>query len=364
MTARALAPAIVAAGLAVQLALMAYLGEDRAYGDVLKAVNYGRLVDIGVFDVTRDMVNSKTFVGPRLDWWIYERWGLTGIRAANASVFVLLAVGALAISRRRFDDPTRLLALFLFAFYVGTQRSIVAGELDDHMATLLLAAGVLLLLERDALLPAALLVGTGFLFKFWVAIYALGLLTFLALTGRARRMPTALLGFALPFAALVPFDHGGSLRALLTSTGLSMHYSTWSGVAFKCLSTGLLPAAILAALAWMERGRRDADTLLLCVSSSYLAYVLLARDAFVASTMMATCLVFSSPLVAAWLVHRARPWTARARWAALAGVVLVYPVATTFVTALHLHRDTVRIRLVETPEEVSEVFRWRMYGRR
>lgn len=351
------ASGILAAALATHAGLMSFLG-DRVYGDVLKAVHFGWLVAIGVYDPARDVVNSKTFVGPWLDHRLFAAAGLPGLRAASLALFV--ATGALlaSIARGRFDERTRLLALFLFAFYVGTQRTIVAGELDDHVATLLLAAGVFLVLERARLVLGCAVIGCGFLFKFWVAIFGFGLVVWLAAAGRSRRIPATVCALGVPFVALALVDGGGSLRALTVSTGLSLRFSTWGTVAFKCVSTGLLPVVAVTIAAWLERGRRDDDLLLVCLSCSYLAYVLLARDAHAATTMMSTTLVFAAPLVAAWMLARAGTLAPARRRVALALLVAVYPTATTMVTALHLHRDTHVMRLAERPEDAARTFRY------
>jgi len=352
-----LAPAILVAALLVQLVLILHVG-DRAYGDVLKAVNFGHLVDTGAYEVGRDMVNSKTFVGPWIAYHLFARWGLDGLRVANMAIFVLLGGLVLALGRGRFDVGTRLLALFVFAFYPGTLRSIVAGELDDQLATLLLATGVLVYLERGRVLTAALLLGTGFLFKFWVAIFGLGFVVFLLATRRARDLPAALAGLGLPFAVVALFDGGGSAHAFFTSLGLSVHYSTWSKVAFKAFSTGLLPCAVVVVASWAEGKRRDVDTLFLCLASSYVVYVFVARDAFAATTMMMTCLVFSSHLLAAWMLRRTRALGPSARRAVAIAVLTLCPTATTTVAYVNLYRDTLPIRLFVTTDEINRTFRY------
>ncbi len=356
-TRQLLAAAILGAALLVQLVLMLHVG-NRAYGDVLKAVNFGHLVDAGAYEVGRDMVNSKTFVGPWLAYQLFARWGLDGLRVANMAIFVLLGGLVLVFGRGRFDVGTRLLALFVFAFYPGTLRSIVAGELDDQLATLLLATGVLVYLERGRVLTSALLLGTGFLFKFWVAIFGLGFLVFLVVTRRARAVPIALAGLGLPFAVVSLFDGGGSLHALRTSLGLSIHFSTWGKVVFKVFSTGLGPAALVAVASWAEGERRDVDTLFLCLAASYVAYVFGARDAWAATTMMMTCLVFSSHLLAAWMLRRTRALAPSARRAVAIAFVTFYPTAATTVAYVNLYRDTLPIRLFVTTDEITRTFHY------
>ena len=354
---RLLAPAILAVALAIQIALMLHI-DGRAYGDVLKAVNFGHLVDAGAYDVSRDMVNSKTFVGPWVSYHVFAGWGLGGLHAANLTSFILLGALVLALGRGRFDATARLLALVIFAFYTGTQRSIVAGELDDQLATLLLATGMLWHLARGGIVVAALLVGMGFLFKFWVAIFGLGFAVYLLVTGRARALPPAVAGMGLPFAVVSLFDGGGSIHALVTSVGLSTHFSTWDKVAIKVFSTGLVPCALVAAASWAEGERRDVDTLFLCLVCSYVAYVFLARDAWATSTMMMTCLVFSSHLLAAWMVRRMGALGLTARRAGAIAFLTLDPAAMTTVAYVNLYRDTLPVRLFTTPDEVARSFRY------
>jgi hypothetical protein len=348
---------ILGAALAVQLALMLHVW-DRAYGDVLKAVNFAHLLDTGAYEVGRDMVNSKTFVGPWLGYRLFDRWGLVGLRAANAAIFLLLGALVLALGRGRFDVATRHLALFLFAFYPGTQRSIVAGELDDQLATLFLAIGILVYLDRRRVFAGAVLVGMGFLFKFWVAAFGLGFLVFLLVTRRARCLPIALAGLGLPFVAVSVLDGGGSLHALFVSLGLSVHHSTWDKVAFKVFSTGLLPCAAVAVASWAEGERRDVDTLFLCLALSYVAYIFVARDAWAASTMMMTWLMFGSYLLAAWMLRRARALGPTARRAVAIAFLTLYPAAATTIAYVNLYRDTLPIRLFDTTDEVARTFRY------
>lgn len=355
MSTRLLGPVIVGTALAVQLVLALHVG-GRAYGDVQKAVNFGHLVVAGAYDVGHDLVNSKTFVGPLLEYPIFVRWGVEGLRAANMALFVVLAALLLLLGRGRYDAATLLLALVLFAFYPGTQRSIVAGELDDQLATLFLATGILVFLRRHRILIAALLVGMGFLFKFWIAIFGLGFVVFLLVSGRARAVPIALAGLGLPFAAVSLLDGGGSVHALLVSLGLSVHHSTWSKLAVKVFSTGLVPCALVTIASWAEGERRDVDTLFLCLASSYVVYVFVARDAWAAHTMMVTCLVFSSQLLAAWMARRMAALRPTTRRAALIAFLLLYPTAGTTVAYVNLYRDTVPIRFFTTPGEIAHVF--------
>jgi hypothetical protein len=87
---RGLAPpaiAVLAGAVAVQAGLMIHLGE-RAYGDVLKALNFGYLLDVGAYRPSEDVINSKTFVGLWITHRIFVAYGLTGLHVVNVLAFL------------------------------------------------------------------------------------------------------------------------------------------------------------------------------------------------------------------------------------------------------------------------------------
>lgn len=335
-----IAAAVILAALALQVALMVHIGE-RAYGDVIKALHFGSRLESGDYRISENRIHTKTFVGPVITWAIFRAGGLNALHAANIAAFLGIALLAMRLWRGYAWD-TRLLALLLLAFYVGTIRSIVAGELDDQIATLLLAAGVLLILARPSVLPGALLIGVGFLFKFWVAIFGVAVAAWLVHQRRLRELPIAIAGMGAPFLALVPLDGGNSFRWLLASPGIHGGFSTWSAVLVKVFTTALLPSAVVATLEWRHRRGRE-DTLFLLLGLIYLAYVFAARDSHAASTMMMTCLVFWAPLLASWILGRLRQVLPRHSLAAAVAFAALYVATCTTVGGFHLKRDGMSI---------------------
>lgn len=121
---------------------------------------------------------------------------------------------------------------------------------------------------------------------------------------------------------------------------------------FRLLALAILAAAVAVQLGLMAfLGERAYGDVLKAINFGYLLDL-------GATTMMMTCLVFSAPLIATWLMRRAGRLAPRARRAAAVALVLGYPAAATAVTALHLHRDTYEVRLLETPAEAARMFRY------
>lgn len=348
--------AIALGSLAVKLGFIAYL-DGRAYTDVLRALDYGYLVRLGVYRVDAQVINSKTFVGPLLWFALFDRFGFRSLLAFNLLAFVGMLLVQLRLGRGRFAPRTRTIALLLFAFYVGTNRSIVAGEADDNLATLLLGAGILLYLERKLVLAAAALLGIAFLFKFWIAIFALGFLAFLALRAGRSAVLLALLGLAIPFGLMNLADGFASLHTLFVSLRIQSGYSSWGEVGVKLLTTGMLPAVALSAWAWHE-DRGDVATLLFFVSAAYLPYVFVQRDAFAATTVMMPCLLFSAFLIAEWLVRHVPSVVGAIRPGFGVAGGLTYVLATVAVTYVNLYRDTRPVVLVRNAAETRIMFRY------
>ena len=232
--------AIVLLAVALKLGFAAYLG-GRVYPDVNRALNYAHLVQQGAFSIQTGVINDKTFVGPLLWLRLYEWAGVKGLLAFNVAAFVALCGVHYGLGRRRYDGWTRAIALALFAFYVGTNRNIVAGEPDDNLAALLVGVGLLIYLDTRLVLAAGLCIGAGFLFKFWVAIFGLGFACYLIWKRPWREFAWALCGMGAPFLALNGVDGMASFRALFVSLGIQHGYSPWGQLGSKLLSTGLLP---------------------------------------------------------------------------------------------------------------------------
>jgi len=351
---RALAIAGVLLALVCQVGLMTWIG-NHAYGDLLKSVNFGYLVHVGAFDLQGDFVNSKTFVGPLLNYWIFANLGLAGLHAANLLLLVLLVVLIAWAYRPHVDDGALLAGLFLLLFYPGTHRSLAVGELDDQLATACLALALVAMNRGGRSLAAALCLGFGFLFKFWMIVFAGGWVLYLAARQPLRHLAPAIAGLVAPFLLVSLVDRGASWRSFSTSASIQVAFSTWTFVAFKLLSTGLLPAAVIAVLAW-RRDRRPVVDHAMAMFLAYPVYVVVARDAWAASTMMMTCLVIMAPWLARWGLSIAPPTSPRTRRAALALSAAVYIALGLFITVRRLTEEVWPVRLVESVAEAREMF--------
>lgn len=342
-----LASGILLAALAVKLAFACYL-DGRVYLDVDRALNFARSIDAGALAVDSDVINSKTFLGPLLWYRLHRRLGVQGLIGFNFCAFVALFALQYRLARRRYSTPVTLSALVLFAFYVGTNRNVVAGEPDDNLAAVLLALGVLRYLDGRHALAAGLCMGIAFLFKFWVAIFFLGLIAHLVLQRRGRDLLLALAGMAVPFLLLNCFDGLSSFRALFLSVGIQHAYSSWDGILFKFLSTGMAPMVLLSIWAWRHR-RSESNTLFLFVSAAYAVYTIANRDAFAASFVMMPCMVFGSFLVAECLVSGGYVLGRTLRAAELITVLVLYVVLTSMITGHNLYGDTQPLALRPLP---------------
>ncbi|MDX1382527.1 MAG: hypothetical protein R3190_02730 [Thermoanaerobaculia bacterium] len=332
-----LALAIVAGALGLEVGLMLWVG-DGFYGDVLRAVRFGRDVVAGRISIQTHVDNTKTFVGPLLWFHLWDRFGLWGLRAFNLAAVSLLALVHQAIGLRAFGSRIALLALVFLVYYPGTHRNVAVGELDDNLAALLLGLSVLLLLRTRSAVLAGLLLGVAFLFKFWIAIFLAGLLLYLAVERRWRAAIAA--GFAAvgPFLILDLASGGAGLRALFYSVGIQAAYSGWATIATRMFTTGLLPCFLVAGWgAWRKR-QDPLHRLLFLVPAPYFAYVVLMRDAHAVTFVMTSCLLlWSWPIaeVVAALVPRR----------ATAPLLVAYAAAGLAIATLNLRRDTHRFDL-------------------
>lgn len=161
---------VIGASLAFKVALMVYL-DGRVYGDVIRSVNFGLGVEQGLISIRTHVDNTKSFVGPLLNTLLYHAGGVTAIKLANLAIFLLLCLTTLRLGRGRYAEPVVLVALVLLAFYPGGHRNVVAGELEDNLASLLFAAGLLLYLEGRSRPMVGALMAVAFLIKFWIAIF-------------------------------------------------------------------------------------------------------------------------------------------------------------------------------------------------
>lgn len=328
--------AFLLAAVAVQAALaLLFLG--RLYPDVIGAVNLGH--DVVAHGVGGYRITSKTFVGPVLWYVVYHGAGIAGLKLVNLGLFAALLALHARLGDRLFGGGPLLLASLLFAFYPGTCLNVSVGEQDDLATLLLFALAVLRWADRrDAFLPG-LLVGLAFLFKFSAAAFAPGFLALLLLRRGPRAAAAALAGMALPFALLSLLDGFSSARNLLYAVGVQQGFSSWRGVGFKLLSTGLLPAALVPW--WVFRKRRD-DAHLLCalLPASYLAYVILNRDAWSAGFVMMQGVFFASFPLAELLADRGlgTPWASRRTL--VGGAVAAYLAVSAAITLANATGDT------------------------
>ena len=336
--------AILFASILVKLGFIWYL-DDRAYYDVLKALNYGCLVHKKIFSIHTDLINSKTFLGPVLWFPLYQSLGMLGLKLFNLLVFVLLFCTQYALGKGRYSARAIIIALFLVAFYVGTNRNVAAGEPDDNIAALLFSLGVLTYLNTKRPFVSSLLMGVGFLFKFWVAIFCVGFVVALRMTKRWRELWPAGVGMALPFLLINCIDGFASLHSLLMSEARQRGgHAAWSKVGFKMLSSGMIIAAVISAWTWLKQ-RNEHTTLFFFIPVAYVPYVLITKDPYAASFVMMLCLVFFSFLIAEFLLHAYDRWVTY--WCSSVLIIFFasYLLLTSGITYLHLYRDTKPILL-------------------
>lgn len=345
---------ILLTSVILKLIVIWYL-DGRVYYDVAKAVNFGYLVHQKTFSIYTDIINSKTFLGPLLWFYLYQACGLVGLQLFNLLVFVSLFLTVYALGKGRYSTPTIVLALFLFAFYAGTNRNIAAGEPDDNIATLFFSLGVLWYLNTRRVFPASLLMGLAFMFKFWVAVFCVGFGFYLLTEGRLRPLWLAGLGMVLPFLLINCIDGFQSMRALLISLNVQKGISPWEVVGFKMLSTGMIFSLLASAWTWLKH-RNKHDTLFFVIPATYFLYVLLNRDAFAASFVMMPCLMFSSFLIAEFLLMPTILQNGRFRSGAIVVFCAAYLGVTAAITYQHLYRDTVPLALVKSQPEIESMF--------
>lgn len=339
----ATAALVLAAAVLVQLAFIAYLG-NRTYADVIRSVSFGAGVESGVIGIRTHVENTKTFVGPLLWFRLASAFGLAGLKAFNVAAFVALFAVQAAIGRRLFDRRVTLYALAFVAFYTGTIRNVVASEQDDMMASVLFALGALVWLAGRSIAMSAVagvLMGCGFLFKFWVAIFFGGFALLLATRRDWTTLAVAAVTFAVPFCCVTFVDGGASVAGLLGSAERQRGYSSWTIVGTRLFVTGLLPAFVAAGLAAVRRpGLPTAFAFL--VPAPYLFYVVGMRDAFATTFVMMLCLVFWSFPIAMLLVESSRLAVGRG----LHAVFALYLIAAPLNAWVNLWRDTRAFRIV------------------
>lgn len=318
----------------VELGLMVYLG-NRAYGDPIRAVRFGRDVASGAISIRTHVDNTKTFLGP-VAWYQIWRWtGLAGLHALKLGLLAGIALTQLRLTKER-SRTVALLALFFLLLYPGTHRNVVPGEADDLLATLLLAIGVLVFRKTDRPVFAGLVLGVALLFKFWIVIFVGGFLAFLVAERRWRETLLAGAAALVPFLAIDLAFAGAASNAFLYTTSVLAHRS-WSLVATRMLTTGLLPCFLVAGWALL-RNPSETRRLFFLIPALYPLYVIVTQDAHAVSFVMTACLVTWSPLIAE-VVRELVPRRV------LAPLLVAYGLAGIAIAVQHLHRDTLEFEL-------------------
>jgi hypothetical protein len=334
----------------LKLALMWHV-DGGVYPDPNRALNFGHLADVGIFHLGIDVTNSKTHIGPLLWYEVFQAGGIGLLKLVNLLLFVMLCLVQLALGRT-YTDTARLIALLLLAFYVGTNRTITVGEVDDTMSAVLFSAGVWAYLHARRPFAAGVLMGLAFVFKFSAAVFIAAFGGYLVLSGRLAAAVATGVGLVLPFAAIT-VTTGGAVRALEVSLTQQRGYSTWRQVGEKLITTGMLLSVVISAASWLRK-RDERNTLFFVLSVSYFVYVLANRDAFAASFVMMQCLVFSSFLIGEFLTSLSSRL--------LTGVLCAYLVIATALTYRHLDRDSDPVLIHRDEGEIERMFPWNFPG--
>ncbi len=339
---RRLAVYILLFAVVFKLAFILYSG-DLVYYDVNTALSHGRTY----FEKSEPgtplaiLPGVKTYLGPIAWYQVYSHLGVYGLKAFNLAAFVLLFALQYAIGRKYFPPRVTAAALFIFAFYSWTNLNVAAGEQDDMMSALFLTLGVVLYVYGYGAFLAALVMSAGVLFKYTAGIYAIGFIIYLIYTRDMRQVLMALGGLILPFLCLNVLTGFSSLEALLSSSNLKrqLFNTPVKRVIFKFFSTGMflfLPLAVWAV--WRNRSRPN--ILLFSLSSVYIVFVVLARNAYSSGFHMMQSVLFSSFLIAQVFLTDPFPGGVKARRLFGASAVALYILITTAVTLNNLESDT------------------------
>jgi hypothetical protein len=339
---------ILVASIVVKLLFILYI-DGKFYCDPVLTINFGYALEQGRYSIQTHSLGTKTFLGPILWFEIYSFAGIWGLKVFNLLMFNLLFWTQYLMSRGLYQFRTAVIALFLSAFYVGTHRNVVAGEADDNVAGLLFALAILCYLRTNKIFLPSLLMGTGFVFKFWVAIFCVAFVCFLLTERRWKAIWPAFAGMGIPFLCINLIDRFQSLTQLLQSLESQHRYSSWGSVGFKLLSTGLLIVALLSVWSYL-RNRTQPNRLFLVLSIAYPIYMVVMQDAYSASYVGMVSLVFSSFLIAQLTEADGTSEIGMLRPVLLKGMLLAYFVGTSWITYHNLDKDTRPLALrVEQP---------------
>ena len=334
--------------LAFKLAFILYSGE-RVYYDVNLALTHGKaFFEKPGSQMRLILPGVKTYVGSIAWYSLYETFGVYGLKAYNLAAFALLFALQYAIGRKYFPARVTAAALFIFAFYTGTNLNVAAGEQDDMTAALFFTLGVTLYACGRGAFIAALVMSAGVLFKYTAGIYALGFIAYLIYTRDMRQVFLALAGLALPFLCLNLVTEFSSMEKLLRFSNLKRHlfFSPPRLLLYKFFSTGMFLFLILSAWAVL-RDRSRPNVLLFCLSSVYIFFVCLTWSAYGSGFHMMQSVLFSSFLAAQVFLMDAYPGGLKPGRLFRVSVLVLYLLVTTSITLRNLSGDTIPVNLYQ-----------------
>jgi hypothetical protein len=330
--------AILAASLVMKFILMDHIA-GRSYHDVMRSVSFGLGIQDGTISIRTHVDNTKSFLGPMLNVALFNAGGLAAIKGFNALLFSALFAVMAATGRALYSPRIVIVAAGILAFYAGGHRNVVAGEIEDTLASLLFAAGFYFHLRHGRTFVAALLMGLAFLVKFWIAIF-IGAFGVALLIQRAVRHAVVVTAGVLVPVVLISFaDGGATVQSLFMTVTRQSGYSTWPVIAARMLTTGLLPVLLAAGWVLAKRPIRHA-MLFFLPTATYFTYILLFRDAFAVTFVMMLCLTSAGFLVASFLADSLVLRRVRSPHLALGALMVVYAAGNFAVAWQHLYRDT------------------------
>ena len=334
---------ILLLALVFKLAFILFCGE-RVYYDVNLSITHGKaLFDKPGSQVKLILPGVKTYVGSIAWYKLYESFGVYGLKAYNLAAFALLFGLQYAIGRRYFPNRVTAAALFIFAFYVGTNLNVAAGEQDDMTAALFFTLGVTLYVYGRGAFLAALVMSAGVLFKYTAGIYAMGFIAYLIYTRDKRQLLLALAGLTLPFLCLNLVTGFSSMGALLKIANLKRNaFSLENLFLYKFFSTGMLLFLLLSAWAVL-RDRSRPNVLLFCLSTIYIVFTVATLNTYSSGFHMMQSVLFSSFLVAQVFFMDTYPGGVKPGRLFLVSFFVLYLLVTTAITLRNLSRDTIPV---------------------
>ena len=334
---------ILLLALAFKLAFILYSG-GRVYYDVNLSITHGKaILDKLGSQVRLILPGVKTYVGSIAWYKLYESFGVYGLKAFNLAVFALLFALQYAIGRKYFPNRVTAAALFIFAFYAGTNLNVAAGEQDDMTAALFFTLGVALYAYGRGAFLAALVMSAGVFFKYTAGIYALGFVVYLVYTRNIRQLFLALAGLILPFLCLNVATGFSSLGALLKISKLKRNiFYPENLVLYKFFSTGMLLFLLLSVWA-VIRDRSRPNVLLFCLSSVYIVFAVVTLNTYSSGFHMMQSVLFSSFLVSQVLFMDTYPVGVKPGRLFRVTFLVLYLLVTTAITLRNLSRDTIPV---------------------